>query len=82
MITGEDIIDFIRNCKLENKILCQDNSDALMFINHDEWNFDSQRSDFEYIGINKQSGRYFKRTVRCLKTEPEIVNETYIAYPD
>lgn len=82
MITGEDVIDFIRNCKLENKILCRDNSDALMFINREEWNFDSQRSDFEYIGINKQSGRYFKRTVRCLKSEPEIVNETYIAYPD
>lgn len=36
MITGEDVINFIRNCKLENKILCRDNSDDLMLINHDE----------------------------------------------
>lgn len=72
MITGEDIIDFIRNCKLEDKIICRNNSDALMFIIKNEWNSDSKRSDFEYIGIDKQTGRYFKS---------KTVNETYIAYP-
>ncbi len=71
MITGREVVDFIRNCKLEDKIICRGDSDALMFIVKDEWDSNSKKSDIEFIGINKQTGRYFKS---------KTVNETYIAY--
>ncbi len=63
MITGEDIINFIHKCKLEDKDLEQDGNAALMFISKNEYIPSINKHETEYIGINKQTGRYYKRRI-------------------
>lgn len=77
MLTGQQIIDFIKNCELENAVLSRGScQDTLMFEIDHEFDPVTKKYYYAYMCIDVQAGTYFTSTTTnesyiCRKEKPE-----------